>query len=70
LQNNWRDALTFKDDVKKVSVADLNRVFNKYITNLTWVYLGNPAQVNEELFKGSAEKEKLPSSKVNGVPKN
>ena len=63
LHNNWRRALTLNDDLKKVTVADLNNTFNKYITNLTWVYQGDPAKVNPTLYT-QVTKEKLPPSKV------
>ncbi len=65
LHNNWRRSLTLNDDIKKLTTADLNRVFNKYITNITWVYQGDPAKVNPELYKEKiGSKEKLPESKL------
>lgn len=70
LENDWHKALTFNEDIKKVDVKDLNNVFNKYIKNLTWVYMGDPAKVNPALFTKSTSKEKLPSSKVNSGKKN
>lgn len=63
LHNNWRRALTISDDMKKVSTAELNAVFNKYMNNLVWVYQGNPAKANPALFTGSAV-QALPKSKV------
>ena len=50
LHNNWRRANTIKDDLKKVTVADLNRVFKTYVTNITWVYQGNTKQVDPKLY--------------------
>lgn len=64
LHNNWHKALTLNDDLKKVTVADINRAFNKYINNLTWVYQGNPDQADPSLFTGTKAKEKLPPSKL------
>ena len=65
LHNNWRRSLTLNDDIKKLTTADLNRVFNKYITNITWVYQGDPSKVNPELYKQKIDsKEKLPQSKL------
>jgi zinc protease len=64
LHNNWKRALTISDDMKKVSLTELNSVFNKYITNIVWAYQGNPAQANPALFAGNA-KTTLPKSKVN-----
>lgn len=63
LHNNWHRALTLNDDLKKVTTADLNNVFNKYITNLTWVYQGDTAKVNPVLYTQTF-KQKLPPSKV------
>lgn len=64
LHNNWRRALTLTNDLKSVKVADINSAFNKYITKLTWVYQGNPEQVDPTLYTGEAPKTKLPESKV------
>jgi predicted Zn-dependent peptidase len=50
LHNNWRRANTIKNDMKKVTVADLNRVFKTYVNNITWVYQGNTKQVNPTLY--------------------
>jgi predicted Zn-dependent peptidase len=69
LHNNWRRALTISDDMKKVSTADLNAVFNKYMNNLVWVYQGNPAKANATLFTGKATKA-LPKPSVRPNKKN
>jgi zinc protease len=50
IHGNWKRANTIKDDMKKVTVADLNRVFNKYINNITWAYQGNPNKVDPKLY--------------------
>jgi len=50
IHNNWRRAITIKEDMKKVSVQDLNRVFNKYMSNFTWAYQGDPKKVDQKLF--------------------
>ena len=50
LHNNWRRANTIKDDLKKLTVADLNRVFKTYVTNITWVYRGNTKQIDTKLY--------------------
>lgn len=47
---DWHKAFTLKDDLKPVTPADVNRVFNKYIGNFTWVYQGDAKQVNPTLF--------------------
>ena len=50
IHGNWRRANTIKDDMKKVTVADLNRVFSKYINNITWAYQGDPKKVDTKLY--------------------
>jgi predicted Zn-dependent peptidase len=50
VHGNWKRALTIKDEMKKVSLDDLNRVFDKYITHITWAYQGDPKKVNQALF--------------------
>ncbi|HVG41753.1 MAG TPA: pitrilysin family protein, partial [Chitinophagaceae bacterium] len=50
LNNNWRKALTVKEDLGKVSVTDLNRVFKQYINNITWVYQGDPKKVDSKMY--------------------
>jgi predicted Zn-dependent peptidase len=49
-QGAWRKAFTLKEDLAPITPADVNRVFNKYIGNFTWVYQGDPAKVNPTLF--------------------
>jgi len=65
LHNNWRRSLTVYDDIKKVSVADANKAFNKYVTNITWVYQGDPNKVNPALYA-----KPMPASKVSSEKKN
>ncbi|MFM2359457.1 MAG: hypothetical protein RLY16_1450 [Bacteroidota bacterium] len=69
LHNNWKRSVTISDDMKKVSLKELNATFNKYFNNIVWVYQGNPTQVNPALFKGPA-KPQLPKSKVVKQKKN
>jgi len=59
IHGNWKRANTIKDDMKKVTVADLNRVFNKYISNITWAYQGDPKKVDAKLYT-SKEAPQLP----------
>jgi zinc protease len=68
LHNNWKRALTLSDDMKKVTLAELNTTFNKYMSNIVWAYQGNPAQVNPALFTGNAKPD-LPKSKVTAKKK-
>jgi len=71
LHNNWKRALTLNDDVKKVTLPELNAVFNKYMANLVWAYQGDPAKADAKLFTASATtKPALPKSKVNTKKKD
>jgi len=71
LHNNWRRALTFTDDIKKLSVADVNKVFDKYISHITWVYQGDPSKVTPALYtQAPGAKQKMPSSKLNNEKKD
>ena len=65
LHDNWKRALTLSDDVKKVTLPELNSVFNKYMTNLVFAYQGDPAKADAALFTESkVAKPDLPKSKV------
>ncbi|MDB5137069.1 MAG: insulinase family protein [Mucilaginibacter sp.] len=46
LFNNWHRSLTLANDVKKLTVDDVNNAFRKYIGNIVWVYQGDPKKVN------------------------
>ncbi|MGZ3835672.1 MAG: hypothetical protein ACXVB0_19305, partial [Mucilaginibacter sp.] len=46
LSNNWRRSLTLVDDVKKLTVEEINNAFRKYIGNIVWVYQGDTKKVN------------------------
>jgi predicted Zn-dependent peptidase len=50
VHGNWRRANQIKDDIKKVTLPQLNAAFNRYFTNITWSYQGNPAKVTSVLF--------------------
>lgn len=50
IHGNWKRANTIKDDMKNVKIEDLNRVFNKYITHITWAYQGDPKKVDANLY--------------------
>jgi zinc protease len=43
---DWRRAVKIKDDIKKVTLEQLNTVFKKYINNIPWSYQGDPKKVN------------------------
>lgn len=59
LHNNWRRSVKIKDDIKKVTLQDINRVFGKYMNNITWSYQGDPKKVNP-VFYTQKETPKLP----------
>lgn len=66
IHDNWQRALTISDDMKKVSIAEVNEAFNKYIKNLTWAYQGDPAKVHSDLYtQDKPAKPAIPKSKVN-----
>jgi predicted Zn-dependent peptidase len=65
LHNNWHRAITLNEDLKKVSVEDVNHAFNKYLTHVTWVYQGDPAKATADLYtQVMPSAEKLPASKL------
>lgn len=59
---DWHRAFTLKEDLKPITPADVNGVFKKYIGNFTWVYQGDPKQVNPVLFT-QKETPPMPSEK-------
>ena len=64
LHNNWRRALTINNDLKNVTLKDINQIFNKYINNLTWAYRGDPTKVNPQLYTKTDAKNGFPKSKI------
>lgn len=62
VNGNWKRANTIKDEMKKVTVDDLNRVFKKYISNFSWAYQGDSKKVNPQLYK-QKDTPKLPAEK-------
>jgi predicted Zn-dependent peptidase len=71
LFNDWRRSLRINEDLKKVSVDDVNKAFNKYVKDITWVYQGDTSKVNPALYLASPNAEtKLPDSKISNGNKN
>ena len=68
LFNNWRRSITMASDYGKVSKAEVDAAFSKYINKLTWVYQGDSAKVNPVLYQGAGFK--MPASKVKKDAKN
>jgi predicted Zn-dependent peptidase len=46
----WEQALEFIDRVHDVTPADIQRVAAKYLKDLHFAVLGDPAKIDEELF--------------------
>lgn len=46
----WKRTESFMDEVYALSVDDLNKVFKKHITNVSWTYLGDTSIVDKEVF--------------------
>lgn len=64
LHNNWRRAITLNEDLKNISAKDVTAAFNKYLTNVSWVYQGDPSKVNPALYTQAVIKQKLPPSSM------
>jgi predicted Zn-dependent peptidase len=62
VHGNWKRANTIKDDVKKVTLDEMNNAFRKYINNITWSYQGDPKKVTPALYT-QKETPKLPEEK-------
>jgi zinc protease len=46
----WRNSLQFLDKIRDVTPRDVQRVAQKYMKNLRFVVIGNPAAINREIF--------------------
>lgn len=46
----WRNAFTFLNKVREVKAADIQAVSKKYMKNIRFVVVGNPAAVNKDIF--------------------
>jgi zinc protease len=46
----WRNSLNFLEQVNKINAEKIKAVSAKYMKNLKFVVLGNPAAVNKEIF--------------------
>lgn len=46
----WRKYFDFMDGIRAVRSADIRRVSNKYMQNIRFVVIGNPAAVNKAIF--------------------
>ena len=62
VNGDWKRAIKIKEDIKKVTLDQLNTSFKKYINNITWVYQGDPKKVNAQMYT-QKETPKLPEEK-------
>jgi zinc protease len=46
----WRNAFTFLDKVKEVTPQDVRAVSQKYMKNIRFIVIGDPASVNKDVF--------------------
>jgi zinc protease len=64
-QGDWHRAFTLKEDLAPIKAEDVNKVFNKYIGNFTWVYQGDKTKVNPTLY---TQKQTPPPLKKESAP--
>ncbi|HVS21460.1 MAG TPA: pitrilysin family protein, partial [Pyrinomonadaceae bacterium] len=48
----WHNSLLFLEKLRAVTPADVQRVAQKYMRNIRFVVLGNPAQIDKNVFTG------------------
>jgi predicted Zn-dependent peptidase len=62
VHGNWRRSNSIGDDMKKVTLDQINTAFRKYINNITWSYQGDPKKVNQTLYT-QKDTPKMPEEK-------
>jgi predicted Zn-dependent peptidase len=50
----WHNSLVFLEKLRAVTPADVQRVSQKYMRNIRFVVLGNPQQIDKNVFTGPA----------------
>jgi len=50
----WRNSVNFLESLSAVTPADIQRVSQKYMRNIRFVVLGNPAKIDKNVFTGQA----------------
>lgn len=70
LFNDWKRSLRINEDLKKVSIDDVNLAFNKYVKVFTWVYQGDTSKVTPAIYLERPVNTKLPDSKLSNENKN
>jgi predicted Zn-dependent peptidase len=48
----WRNSLVFLEKLRAVTPADVQRIAQKYMRNIRFVVLGNPQQIDKNVFTG------------------
>lgn len=51
LHGDWKRSINLIENVKKLTLDDINNAFIKYIGNIVWVYQGDPKKVDPTLYK-------------------
>jgi predicted Zn-dependent peptidase len=51
----WRNSLMFLEKLRAVTPADVQRVSQKYMRNIRFVVLGNPQQIDKNIFIGQGD---------------
>jgi predicted Zn-dependent peptidase len=46
----WRNSITFLERIRSVTPKDVQRVAQKYMHNLRFVVLGDPARIDKNVF--------------------
>lgn len=52
LGGGWRGSFDFLEKIRQVKDVDIQRVAKKYMNNVRFVVIGNPAAVNRDVFLG------------------
>ena len=52
----WRNSVAFLDKIRAVKPEDVQRVARKYMRNMRFVVLGNPENINKQIFTRQAVK--------------
>jgi len=62
VHGNWKRANSINEDIKSVTLDDMNNAFKKYMTNITWSYQGDPKKVTPAMYT-QKETPKIPEEK-------
>jgi zinc protease len=55
LAGSWRNAFNFIDQLRAVTSQDVQRVSQKYMRNIQFIILGNPNNIDRNIFLGQLE---------------